>query len=269
MTYAAPPVAPVPPEVDMLARQHGLGNLRGVYQPNKRTRILVASGVLALVFIAIGLGTLGSSATPPSQRYPLAAVFIALPLVLFLAVLWNSPVLSAKVRERRFYLYDHGYVQLGRRGPEAHRFESVVSIYQAIVQTRVNGVSTGTNYTYRLAFADGSTAKLTTWTANMTELGPVLMREVAKAQVPRIAAALDAGQPVSFGPFDVTRDGVVTRGTLTPWSQIPAVSLNRGYLRISAGVPGQKKYPNLVVTQASKVANLYAFLHLADQLRAR
>jgi hypothetical protein len=148
-------------------------------------------------------------------------------------------------------------------------FGSVMSIYQAITTTRVNGISTGTNYSYKLAFADGSTAKLTTWTANMAELGPLLMREVATAQVPRIVAALQAGQPVSFGPFDITRDGVITNGRITPWSSIANVSLNNGYLRINQGAPGQKPTASVVNVPAAKVANLYAFLHIADQLRAQ
>jgi hypothetical protein len=269
MTYAVPQAPAVPPDIDLLARQHGLGSLRAVYEANKRTRLLVASGVLALIFVAIGVGTLFSSATPPSQRYPIGAVLIGIPLALFLVVLVNSPVFSSKTRTRRFYLFEHGYVQVGRRGTDARSFGSVMSIYQSIVQTRVNGINSGTNYTYRLAFADGATAKLTTWTANMAQLGPVLMREVAQAQVPRIAAALDAGKPVSFGPFDITRDGLITGGRITPWSSIPAVSLERGFLRVSQGVPGQKKYPNLVYIQASKVANLYAFLHVADKLRGQ
>jgi len=148
-------------------------------------------------------------ATGPN--WPVIVVMFGFFVVVFLAGLVyglvTSPLTSAKVRTRIFYVFERGFVYAASNGPEAYRWDAVRNVWQSIVTMRVNGISTGPNYAYRLQLDDGRLLKLNTMSTDMAKFGPLIQHEVANAQFPQAWQAVQAGQALAFGPITVSSAG--------------------------------------------------------------
>jgi hypothetical protein len=260
MTQLAP--APLPPDVAQLAHAHDLGAWRDTFPPNKRWRIIVSTGLLfamALIF------TLVFAAGPVEGAQIMVVIDLGL-AGLFLWALLSSPVVSAAARARQFYMFERGYVHVGRSGPQAYRWDQVREVYQEIVQTRYNGINTGTNYRYRLEFTDGRQAKYNTMSADMSRFGPVIQTEVSQAQLPLAWQAIQAGQTLAFGPFAITGGGIsYGHKEALPWSAIRSVDIAQGTVRVLQ--PG--KMLAYGSANAKAIPNLYTFLALTHKLTGR
>lgn len=249
-----------PPEVEAVARQFQLGTLGRVFEANKRWRPIIGLGSLALIFGAMAGVTLVSAA-PPGVAIGMGVVALAA-LAGTVLVALGSPMFSAAARGYRFYVFAEGYIRVTKAGPVARRWDQITAVYQSVKEIFVNGISTGTTYTYQLQFTDGTQTKLTMHSTDLKTFGPLLMGEVERVQVPMAMAALRAGQPVAFGAFVLAPAGMSIKGKPpVPWPDIKGIDIARGYVRIArAG-----KFMATTIA-AEKVPNLYTFLTIAGQL---
>lgn len=267
MTQLNTAPADVPPGVTQLASQWGLGAYLQAYPPHRRVRFLVISGVLFAIFGLIALGTATTNPNPQQTGRATGVVIMgllaALALAGFIVAFLFSPVTSKQARNQKIYIFEQGYIQVSRKAATAYRWDRVAALYQEIVTVRYNGISTGTQYRYKIEFADGRVHKLNTFTANMPLLGPVLQAEVAKVQVPQAFAMMRAGQWVNFGPFAVSGAGlVVGNNPPVPWAEVTSLQVFNGRVLLSrANTRGR-----LANAQASKIPNLRTFLVVVDQL---
>jgi len=252
----------VPPEVAQLAATHGLGEFRESFPPSKRMRIIIPAAVVALIFS--GLGIAGVVNSDNTNELVTGLAIMAVPLLLLLALVATSPLLSKAARRRVIYQFEHGYIQVTRKGPVAYRWDGMRFVYQEIVNVRAYGINTGTNYKYTITMADGTKTKLTHLTTDMGRLGPVIHAEVAAAQVPKAIEILRQGQIIYFGELGVSTVGIIVgQKEPVPWAEA-GVNVAQGYVRVyRAG----KRMPVGSVA-AKKIPNLVTFLTLVDQLRA-
>lgn len=253
--------APVPPEVSQLAITHQLGAHRLTLPAAKRLRLILAVGILGLIFglfgVVIAISEQGITRT-------LAWAFSAVLVILVGWAVSTSPIVSKAARARQFYLYEHGFVHPGKKGTEVYRYDGVRELWAAIVVNKVNGISTGAQYRYKLIFADNRELKLNNYSTDMERFGAILQHEVARVQVPAWQPTLDAGQTLHFGPLSVSRAGIQVRGkSPVPWSEVTDVTVDRGYVRVrKAG-----KFLPLGSPKAADVPNLGTFLAFTARLR--
>jgi len=252
----------VPPEVAQLAATHSLGEFRDAFPPSKRLRIIIPAAILTLIFS--GLGLVGAVNADNTGELVTGLAIVAIPLLLLLALVATTPLLSKAARKRAIYQFEHGYVQVTRKGPVAYRWDGMRFVHQEIVNVRAYGINTGTNYKYTITMADGRKAKLTHLTTDMGRLGPVIHADVAAAQVPKAIEILRQGQIIYFGEVGLSTAGIIVgQKEPVPWAEA-GVDVSQGYVRVyRAG----KRMPVGNVA-AKKIPNLVTFLTLVDQLRA-
>jgi hypothetical protein len=257
----APGVAQLPPEVARLAASHAMGEFRQAFPPSKRLRLIVPLIVLALIFGGLGIAG-AASAGSPAGAIAFALGFAGIPLALLLWALFTSPLVSGAARRRVVYVFEHGFVQVTRKGPVANRWDAMRFVYQEIVNIRAYGISTGTNYKFTITMTDGRKVKLTHLTTDMAALGPVIQTGVAAAQVPRAIEVLRQGQIIYFGEIGLSVEGItVNQKEPVPWAE-SGVNVAQGYVRVfRAG----KRMPVGNVA-AKKIPNLATFLTLVDRL---
>jgi hypothetical protein len=251
----------LPADVGQLAYGQRLGQLLGVYNKPKMMRVVIPMWVLLAFCIILGLGVAADSSVAGA-----VAALIFLVLVPFALAIWIgtlSPVFSRKARACKVYTFGEGFVQVTRHGPVAHRWDSVVGLYQAIVRQYTNGFYTGTNYRYRFFYADGTKSRMTHFTADMRTLGGVIIEMVTNAQLPRAVAAIRSGQTLAFDDLTINAQGIATsRKPLKPWNQIARIDVVRGYVKVIE--PGRRT--TFVSRQCAKTPNLGMFLFLARRM---
>jgi len=258
------PGAALPPDVAQQAHAQSMGVYRESFERRRLLGFIIVYSIFAFIFLIIVLAV-AFSGGDASGRLAVTSVFGVIFLFFAAVAIWalmNSPVVSAAARDRRIYAFDDGYVQVTRKGPVGRRWDSVSKIYQSVIQRRVYGIPAGTMRVYRLTFSDGSTVKLTDNSIDLATFGPVLMREVSRAQVPRAGAALQAGQTLHFGDFSISQQGVSIKGKPPiAWSSVKKVDVSAGYVRVLQ----DGKW--LATTRlASNVPNLYTFITLTDHM---
>lgn len=253
----------LPPAVSQLATTYQLGPHLTTLPPHKRWRFIIAIGVLGSFSVLAGV--LLAFGTTGDPLYPLAlagaAVLIIAPVGFFVWSLTTSPVFSSKARTWNVYVFEQGYVRVSRNGAAAYRWDAAQSVYQQIVETRVNGISGGTQYRYRISFSDGRVEKLTTWVTDMRTFGPLVQNEIAKVQVPQAWQMLQAGQTIGFGDFGLSGAGLTVRGSGgLPWSEIREMQVVAGNVRIMR----HGKRLAFATVQVKRIPNLYTFLTLMN-----
>ncbi|WP_155369818.1 DUF6585 family protein [Catellatospora vulcania] len=253
----------VPADVAAVAATRDLGGHRESYPNRTSKRLLFGFGVLWVVLGAIavlalvGVGSGDDSAVGPAIGFTGAA---ALFLAAFLWVLLRGPAVSKAARRLQVHVFEQGWVRVRRKGVEVYRWDEVQTLYAQVTVQVTNGISQ-TSYRYQLTFADGRKIVLGTLATDMARFGPVLASQVAQAQLPKAMSYFDKDNPVAFGDFTITDEGVRTRrGKVLAWSEIGGVLLDNGHVSI-ADRAGKRISPQ---TLLGKIPNGYTFLLMMD-----
>ncbi|HEV2636874.1 MAG TPA: DUF6585 family protein [Actinocrinis sp.] len=237
-----------------LVMSTGLGIPRTVYRPARQINLLV----LGIVNILVPIPFLFTAAAA------VGLVLAALLWPLGVLVLLRSPLINRGLAQSRVYVHDNGFIHARKADSmEAFRWDQITTVYQSIVNTRYNGVSTGTKYMYTITRADGRTVKLTQAFEGIGHLGRSISVKVAEAQLPATKAALAEGQKLWFGDVFVDSASVGTSRKTVPWSAVSDLQVRNG--QISFVQTG--KFLPLTRTRAAQIPNLPLFLHLARSLQ--
>jgi hypothetical protein len=247
---------PQPPDIASFAAANGLG-APGATHPARRLRPGRLGSLVLLVLLFLG-GAVALLVVRPAVAWPAAAVSGAVG-VAFLVLLLRTPNVSRSRARRAVYLFERGLVHVdGSGAPQAYRWDAVMSVKQRIVERK-----TTHTYLYTVARNDGTVLRLTEFYDRIAELGTVICEQVARVHLPHAYAAVERGETVPFGDLAVNAAGVVSvRHGVLPWSQLDAVTVAGGYVRLRrAG--GWRPWST---TPAAEVPNLLVFLTLARGL---
>lgn len=167
------------------------------------------------------------------------------------------------------------------------RWEDVADFVYSVVRMMKNGRQTETGYYYKLTLADGSSAKLpgqlrvdaarqsqavrpvavpgVTTPVTIEQLGRLIIAEITRVQLPRVTAAYNAGQPVTFGPVTVSQHGIAVGKDSLPWNEILDVETRSGSVLVKKA--GHRlAWKRLSV---SRIPNYFVFDALVQAILAR
>jgi hypothetical protein len=160
-------------------------------------------------------------------------------------------------RSLRVLVYSWGLIRIDGDDEDRVAWEEIDGLYQKITKVIRNGQHTVSYYTYTLRLGDGRSVQLAstmdadyerrsrvaplreavagqTTHLSFEQLGRQIKAEVARVRLPEIAACLQAGEAVSFGPLRVTPAGLFKGRHVLRWDEIEDV-------RVSDGIVSFKK----------------------------
>jgi len=252
-----------PPRVLEEARRHHLGTPIRAYDARSRAFAWVLILIVATVVLVIGGLAYRDSGQPVAAviAFALAAVyFCGACTIIWLAV----------VRGRVVHLFENG---LAVRGPTPAVFtwDDLISVTVTGVQANRRGAA---RWRFTATADDGREIALGPDLPRLGELAEVVTTEVMVRVVPWYLRAVGAGGTVSFGPFTVSRDGIVKDGDLLPWQYVKDVTVDNGLVVVqrvraeaeSWGVPGSDV---ALAATVGSVPNAVALAALCREVRAR
>lgn len=182
--------------------------------------------------------------------------------VYFIVMAFMQPNLNHRQAAKRLHFFERGLIVATGDGPTAvYRWDSL-TVLQSITRRYVYGRYTGTTYIYTLITRDGRQAKVTGFYEKPEEWGPAIQAEITAAQLPGVMAALQSGASLEFGPLVINRGGLATGSRTLPWSEIQAIEVQQGYLRIKRS-NGWLRWSAKPVSQ---IPNFFVFVTAANQM---
>lgn len=169
-------------------------------------------------------------------------------------ITWRNWKIAAAV-------FDNGVASFDRKGVRAVAWSDVTHVYQHIVRQYVNGVYTGTHYTYTLDTRLGR-IKFDGRYRNVEGLGKEIQRRVTQTMAGRAIAAYESGQRVDFGPVCVDKAGLHSRGKSLPWSEVQRVKIDSGFVSVAK----QGKWLNWTSAPVHTIPNFFVLLALLDRI---
>ena len=115
----------------------------------------------------------------------------------------------------------------------------------------------------KLRRADGTTARLTPAVGGYAELVEHVQRATFRVLGPVAAARLRAGEPVAFGPFEVSPAGLRHEKNLLPWAELGEVAVAGKNLSVKR----KGKWLAWVAKELDSVPNPHVFLALIEEAR--
>jgi hypothetical protein len=219
----------------------------------------------ALVFWGIGgflfFTAFSPSSTSRSSAADAAPIILIIGGLLVLAGFWT---LFNWLRNRGMFVqvYNDGLARINGSKIEVARWDDVREVWQSITKHYRNGVYTGTTYLYTLQTADGRRLRFSNEVKNIEQLGNTIQQQVSSRLLPKFVAAYNNGQAVPFGPFAISKDGVMHGKKSLSWAEVEGVSINNGYIHFKK----QGGWFNWANVAAAAVPNLLIFLSLVDHI---
>lgn len=159
-----------------------------------------------------------------------------------------------------FAVHAGGIVAHLRRGTTVLAWEDVARWYAQVQRVGVNGVPVRTVRIYRFVAADGREIKLMSMYERVEKIFARIEAELISRKLPVATADFDAGTPLVFGPFVVSREGISHKTRTVAWTDVESLGVSAGVLKVK-GRHASFAAPYL------KVANAPILLALYEQVR--
>jgi hypothetical protein len=229
------------PTVTELAKVHQLGIYFGPYR--YRTIYQLATFItLGITGAAMLLPTwffFSSFINDVSFSNTAATIFSIVFGVLFgliaLVCLWVGikGLISAKrLRGTVIHLYKEGFILTGGGQRVVVRWDNVSAFWQSITKHYVNGIPANTTYLYRVRTKENMEYSFGNNITDIAEMGRILEREITRTLLPGAAATYEAGEPVVFGKFSVSKEGIGNGRETLRWSAIEGIKVQNGKILV-------------------------------------
>lgn len=167
---------------------------------------------------------------------------------------------------KRIYVYDNGFVYADTKDTlAAFRWDEIATMFMYVHYKRLYGVKLPTKHLYTITRKDGLQIELTEFIGNVEQLAKTIGEQVAKAEYPKVAAAIGAGGAVGFGGrLGVCADGVMARTKVVPWADAK-ISIRNGRLILQKG----GRWLPMVNVPVRRIPNLHLFLSVVASNQKR
>lgn len=260
-------IDPLPEGLAALAGEQQLGERR-LDQYLGRSRFaswvaiitLVIFEALCIVFEVVALKSfLAPSGIVDTSSYLYTFVIYGFPLLAFITL---GLIHQLQQIHTCTYTFEHGMVfQRAGRTPVVFRWEEV-----EVVWRKPNFFSVQQNqsaYAYTLQLRDGTKHTFTRLNIKQQALSKIVQEQIVPLQLPAVIAAYQAGQVITFGPAQLSQQGIALSGRVLPWSQVRSVTLQGNRLAVF-DLARRKPWGKL---DAKHVPNLFLLFALADYAR--
>jgi hypothetical protein len=256
-----PPFVPqdLPAEVAHAATVSQLGPLNNIYKPRISSPLAV---------IAIALGIIVADIIVFALILVLTGFVLSLLVIVPIAAIIYG-IYGLTHYKLRVYVFAAGLIYANDGRIDTVRWEQIAAVWQKQRRRRYRYSSFGivsalifrsnTRESYTLQRHDGFSISISSaGVSEIQQLGQTIQYEVTRIQAPHAIATFDSGQPIPFGPFILSQQGIAkNNGTILPWQQFAEVTRKNGSLAIKQtgkmlnwGAAPMDKIPNLNVFHA-------------------
>jgi hypothetical protein len=245
----------------------GLGQVKSEHPAKGSRWVSLVIGIVGLVaaplavLIALFLGYEAYS-RHGIMRLDNAVVFPSIVAFSALAIGALALVNAWRVWPLAAVLYEDGFALSRRQGLQTIRWNQISWVKQAVTKHYYNGVYTGTTHAYTIETKDKVTIQLGDQLTGIEELGQAIQRGASNALFPQCVQALQAGQRLTFGPLSLDAENLYSGDKRLPWSEIKAVSINRGTISVKRD-KGWFSWASVTVPQ---IPNFFIFLEIVGRL---
>jgi hypothetical protein len=135
-------------------------------------------------------------------------------------------------------------------------------VWQIITKHYRNFTYTHTTYFYTIQTTDKTIITIDKTIKGIDQLGQTIQNESTKRLLPKMIAAYDAGQAVSFGPLTLSKERVQYLNNYVSWTELEDVQIVKGFV-IFKNYDKRFDWANV---PASEIPNLFVFLSLIDHV---
>jgi hypothetical protein len=133
--------------------------------------------------------------------------------------------------------------------------------FQEFLPTKMNDQSIATV----LAVQPGVTTPVT-----IEQLGRILNAAMVSVQAPKVAARLNAGESVAFGPVTLSAKGIGQGSTLVPWDNVESVANSSpGKVIVKTKTRGKLGMTIALVASLNKIPNYAVFTAVVQSILAQ
>jgi hypothetical protein len=196
---------------------------------------LVVGGIILLVAVAaVLIATNGLNTTLGEGIFEgvVTALVTGIPVALLLLLALLRRVVFRGTET--LTLTEEGLTYQRRRRGWQYTWSDVVSLVQPVLPNPFNALSSERSpnaFTLTLTFTDGMQFVLQGF-SDMQQIAETIKAMTVENLQSWTLAALERGEPVPFGVFTATVDGIQFRGRLLPWSGIHSVLLTQDHVII-------------------------------------
>jgi hypothetical protein len=162
----------------------------------------------------------------------------------------------------RVAIYPDALVRIRHRTVDLYYWDEIESVYQRVMNHYVNGVYTGTTYTYTVHRHDGKKAVFNDQIKNVQSLGELIQQEAMRCLLPRAFARYQDGKSVTFGKIAVDQEGFTYGNAFLPWGEVKGIKLAQGTLVVSQ----EGKWLSWCKVNVASIPNLFVLLALLDKI---
>jgi len=180
--------------------------------------------------------------------------------------LWYTGYLGYIRPEETFEVLQDGFIMHRKSGDECYQWSELRAYTHAVTRHYTNGIHTGDSRAFTLAMDDGKKFVLNNNFKGIKELEEVLPKMTLGPLMKRVAAALNAGQTLSFGSIAITPNGLYNGKEALVWDDVAGLNVARGTITIFARDPNGKKPRKYATTRFTTLPNAYAFLETIYRL---
>jgi hypothetical protein len=162
-------------------------------------------------------------------------------------------------------LTEEGLTYQRRRRGWQYTWLDVVSLVQPVLPNPFNALSSGHSpnaFTLTLTFTDGVQLVLQGF-SDMQQIAETIKAMTIEPLHSRTSAALERGEPVQFGVFTATADGIQFRGRLLPWSDMHSILLTQDRVIIQQHGQPPTEFADAAM---GDIPNAFVLLELARQV---
>jgi hypothetical protein len=221
-------------QAERLAAAHHLGTPLAVYRA-----AVLSSNLLYTLLGAVLIGGLIVQGMRSHQW------LVILPILLIVVLLWGLLESTFWVRGLRLVVCSEGLLRLWNEEAESIRWDEIRELWR------------DRQGHYAFSRADGTRFIINHVVRHADELGATIEEEVTWRLLPPALLRYHRGEPVRFGPVQVSRQGISSGGDILPWDSVGDVQVQGGLLAITRQetAPGGlyvsiKSTPNLCVLEA-------------------
>lgn len=255
-----------PPAVCQIAAETRLGVPLKEYQVRFTPEVILYSFLLLLA-AGLAIGAAMALMATPAIGLVAALVLAGFIIILILHYFHDLPRAIWRIirwRKVRLYICADGLLFLLQQTRyRGMRWDEVVSITQAITS---KGKSYQVSPPVIVQAANGTKFVLHRYFSNAAELSNITVQEISRHLLPKYTARYSEGETVSFGRLGLNQQGLALGNEQLPWSQIQAIRVVQGWIKIIASGDQPGKSTTWRKINPTALPNSFVFLTMTETL---